>query len=613
MAVFSDNLGAIWLGNGRCLFRVWAPVATSVDLHLMEPVDRLVSMEKQGDGYFAVTLHDISPGARYFFRVNGQTERPDPASRFQPQGVHQASAVVDGAFMWQDKGWFGLPLRDFVLYELHVGTFTEAGTFDAVIPHLDELKRIGITAIELMPVAQFPGERNWGYDGVHPFAVQNSYGGPEGLKRLVNACHQRGLAVVLDVVYNHLGPEGNYLSEFGPYFTDAYKTPWGCAVNFDGPHSDEVRHYFIENALYWVSEFHVDALRLDAIHAIKDFSARPFLQELGEAVHELAQRVNRRVHVIAESDLNDARVIRPRELGGYGLDAQWSDDFHHSLHTLLTGETQGYYEDFGRIEHLARAWREAFVYTGQYSKRRRRSHGNATQWNAGHQFVVCAQNHDQVGNRMLGDRLSKQGDFSLLKLSAAAVVLSPYIPMLFMGEEYGETAPFQYFVSHGDPGLIESVRRGRRQEFAAFQWKGEVPDPQAETTFRRSKLRHSLRHEGYHAVLPEFYRELLALRRERPSLAKLDKDAQEVIGFELENVLYVRRWTDDDQAVLLFSFADEPSTVTVPVPSGRWVKRLDSADKQWLGTESFIPGRLDSKGELKVTLAARSCCLLVPG
>lgn len=611
MAVFSNNLGAIWQGKGRCLFRVWAPLARSVDLHLVEPCERFMSMEPTHDGYFSVLVHDVSPGTLYFYRLNGGVDRPDPASRYQPRGVHEASAVVDPSFSWQDKGWFGVPLSDYIIYELHVGTYTEAGTFDAVIPHLAELKRIGVTAVELMPVAQFPGDRNWGYDGVHPFAVQNSYGGPTGLKRLVNACHQHGLSVILDVVYNHFGPEGNYAAEFGPYFTSAYRTPWGDALNFDGAHSDEVRHFFIENALYWAHEFHVDALRLDAIHAIKDGSARPFIEELTASVHELGQKVNRRIYVIAESDLNDARVIRQRELGGYGLDAQWSDDFHHSLHALLTGERDGYYGDFGRVEHLARAWREGFVYTGQYSGYRKRTHGNSTQWNGGHQFVVFAQNHDQVGNRMLGDRLSRQGDFSLLKLAAGAVVLSPFIPMLFMGDEYGESAPFQYFVSHTDPGLIDAVRKGRREEFASFPWRGEVPDPQAETTFRRSKLRHSLRQEGYHELLPEFYRELIALRRGRAALARLDKESQEVIGFELEKVLYVRRWTEDDQAVILFAFGDDPSTVTVPIPSGWWSKCLDSTEPQWNGVETYIPAKLTSKGQLKITLAPRSMCVLV--
>jgi maltooligosyltrehalose trehalohydrolase len=337
-----------------------------------------------------------------------------------------------------------------------VGAYTKKGTFESIIPHLDELKKLGITAIELMPVAQFPGTRNWGYDGVYPYAVQNSYGGPEGFKRLVNACHGRGLALVLDVVYNHLGPEGNYLWDFGPYFTDRYKALWGFSINFDGPHSDDVRHYFIQNALYWVTEFHVDALRVDAVHAILDFSAEPFLEELASAVHDEAKRLNRRVYLIAESALNDTRVIRSREFGGYGLDAQWNDDFHHALHTVLTGERMGYYRDFGRLQDLAKALLEGFVYSGEYSPYRRRRHGNSSRDIPAHRFVVFSQNHDQVGNRMRGERLSELVCFERTKLAAGVMTLSPFIPLLFMGEEYGETAPFQYFVSHSDPDLRRS-------------------------------------------------------------------------------------------------------------------------------------------------------------
>jgi maltooligosyltrehalose trehalohydrolase len=367
-----------------------------------------------------------------------------------------------------------------------VGTFTPEGTFEAIIPHLDELRELGITAVELMPVAQFPGTRNWGYDGVYPFAVQNSYGGPEGLKRLVNACHGRGIAVVLDVVYNHLGPEGNYLWDFGPYFTDRYKTPWGSAINFDGPHSDPVRRLFIENALYWVTEFRMDGLRIDAVHGILDFSAYPFLEELASAVHEKAERLNRRVYVIAESDLNDTRVIRSRELGGYGLDAQWNDDFHHALHTLLTEDQTGYYQDFGRLGDLVKAFREGFVCSGQYSSYRRRRHGNSSRDIPAGCFVVFAQNHDQVGNRMRGERLSQLVCRERMKLAAGVVFLSPFIPLLFMGEEYGETAPFPYFISHSDADLVEAVRRGRREEFAAFGWSQEPPDPQIPMTRRPS-------------------------------------------------------------------------------------------------------------------------------
>ena len=359
--------GATDLGGGRCQFRVWAPFINRMEVHIVYPEERTVPITKEG-GYHQGVIEEVSPGALYFYRLNGGKDRPDPASRFQPRGVHGPSQVIRSRFPWEDQGWSGLPLRDYVFYELHVGTYSRAGTFEAILSHLDDLQDLGITALEIMPVAQFPGNRNWGYDGVHPFAPQNSYGGPEGLKKLVNACHKRGMALVLDVVYNHLGPEGNYLRDFGPYFTDRYRTPWGEAINFDGPESDEVRRFFIDNALYWMTEFHIDALRIDAVHAILDFSARPFLQEFAETIQGLGETLNRRVHLIAESDLNDNRVLRSLELGGFGLDAQWNDDFQHALHALLTGEKSGYYQDFGTVGDLGKAMRDGFVYDGRYSR-----------------------------------------------------------------------------------------------------------------------------------------------------------------------------------------------------------------------------------------------------
>jgi maltooligosyltrehalose trehalohydrolase len=502
--IYEAALGATYLGEGRCRFLLWAPLAQTVEVHIVAPQERLIPLEKTLRGYYQAIVEAVEPGSLYIYRLDGQKERSDPASRYQPQDVHGPSQVVDTRFPWEDGGWFGRPWRDYIMYELHVGTFTAEGTFDTIIPYLDELKDLGITAIELMPVAQFPGSRNWGYDGVYPYAAQHTYGGPEGLQRLVNACHQQGLAVVLDVVYNHLGPEGNYLGDFGPYFTDRYKTPWGLALNFDGPQSDEVRRFFIENALYWITACHIDALRLDAVHAIVDHSAYPFLDELAAAVHEQAEWLNRRVHVIAESDLDDTRIIRPRELGGYRHDAQWNDGFHHALHTLLTGECDGYYRDFGKVAHLAKAFAEGYVYSGQFSVFRQRRHGNSSRLVPAHKFVVCAQNHDQVGNRMLGERLGQLVSFEGLKLAAGVVLLSPCIPLLFMGEEYGETAPFPYFMSHSDPELIEAVRQGRREEFAAFAWESEPPDPQGEAVFQHAKLNHSLRYEAHHAVLGAF-------------------------------------------------------------------------------------------------------------
>jgi maltooligosyltrehalose trehalohydrolase len=591
-----------------------------MEVRIVSPRERVIPLETEGNGYYSATTDTAGPGDRYFYRLDEEKERPDPASRFQPEGVHGPSQIVDSRFSWEDVTWSGIPLRDYVIYEVHVGTFTPEGTFESIIPHLDDLKDLGITAIELMPVAQFPelmpvaqfpGSRNWGYDGVYPFAVQNSYGGPEGLKCLVNACHGKGLAVVLDVVYNHLGPEGNYLGDFGPYFTDRYKTLWGSSINFDGPHSDDVRHFFIENALYWVTEFHVDALRIDAVHAILDFSAQPFLLELASAVHVRSEEINRRVYLIAESALNDTRVIRSPEFGGYGLDAQWNDDFHHALHTLLTGERTGYYQDFGQLRNFAKAFREGFVYSGEYSPYRRRRHGNPSRDIPAHQFVVFAQNHDQVGNRMRGERLSELVCFEKTKLAAGVVVLSPFIPLLFMGEEYGETAPFPYFISHSDPALIEAVRRGRRDEFAAFGWADEPPDPQNERTFLRAKLKHSLRRKGRHKVLLEFNRELLRLRKGIPALANVSKDDMDVLNYEREKILVIRRWRDSDEAVMVFHLGQSPVTINIPFSEGRWEKQMDSADKRWQGTGSQLPGEIMSKGEVTVSLSAYSFVLFV--
>lgn len=596
------RLGAIAEADGSCSFRVWAPGAKRVEVHLLGAGERHVALEREDSGYHAVRVEGVEPGCDYLYRLDGGRKRPDPASRWQPAGVHGPSRVVERRFGWTDAAWVGLPLRDHVLYELHVGTFSRAGTFDGVAERLAELRDLGITALELMPVAQFPGDRNWGYDGVCPFAVQHSYGGPAGLKRLVDAAHRHGLAVVLDVVYNHLGPEGNYLGEFGPYFTDRYRTPWGPAINFDGPHSDEVRRYFIENALHWQTEYHLDGLRLDAVHAIRDFSAVPFLEELGEACHRQAEALNRRFHVMAESDLNMARHILPRSLGGYGLDAQWSDDFHHALHVLLTGERDGYYADFGGVRQFAKVWREGYVYTGEHSRFRGHRHGSNPRANPVKQFVVCLQNHDQVGNRMLGDRLAATLPFERQKLGLGALLLSPFIPLVFMGEEYGETAPFQYFVSHTDPALVEAVRRGRREEFSAFSWRGEVPDPQSEATFLRSRLDLSGAGEGIQGRLRDFVRELLTLRRRVSAILRVERETLETLPLEADGVLMVRQWAEGDEVVVLMDFAAGRRLLEVPFPAGEWVRRLDSSEACWGGAGSCLPARLNSTGRVPLDL-----------
>jgi maltooligosyltrehalose trehalohydrolase len=598
-----ESLGAIVLGENRCCFLVWAPRANEVEVHISEPRECTLAMKAAGCGYFRAIIEDAPPGTLYRYRMDGQKERPDPVSRYQSQGVHGPSQVVENRFHWSDRLWHGLPLEKYVLYELHVGTFTPEGTFDAIIPRIAALKDLGVTAIELMPLSQFPGNRNWGYDGVYPYAVQASYGGPTALKRFVDACHHQAIAVVLDVVYNHLGPEGNYLADFGPYFTDVYRTPWGEALNFDGPQSDEVRRYFIENALQWIDDFRIDALRLDAVHAIVDPSARPFLQELGDAVHHKAKELNRDVYLFPESDRNDARMVTPRELGGWGLDSVWNDDFHHSLHVLLTGEQDGYYKDFHGIDDLASAYRQGFVYTGQHSAFRQRRHGNSSKEIPAKRFIVFTQNHDQVGNRRAGDRLAQLVSFDALKLAAGVLLLSPYIPMLFMGEEYGEPAPFQYFVSHGDAALIEAVRNGRKEEFSRFDWNDEVPDPQSEQTFLCSKLDWGLQAHGHHRILWQFHKELLYLRKSVSSLARLDKDALQVESFTDQQVLFVQRWDASSRVFIAFQADSAPMELTLPVPAGRWKKILDSAEQQWAGQGSQAPDILVSSGEAQLSFS----------
>ncbi|MGW8285615.1 MAG: malto-oligosyltrehalose trehalohydrolase [Candidatus Deferrimicrobiaceae bacterium] len=604
------ELGATPLGDGRCRFLVYAPKTKRVEVRLLSPREATVPLERTTRGYHIGVAEEAPPGMLYRYRLDGEMERPDPASRYQPQGVHGPSQVVDrDAFRWEDGEWTGLSLENYILYELHVGTFTPEGTFEAVIPRLDALRELGVTALELMPVAQFPGKRNWGYDGVYPFAVQDSYGGPGGLKKLVNACHQKEMAVVLDVVYNHLGPEGNYLGAFGPYFTDRYRTPWGAAINFDGPHSDEVRRYFLENALCWFAEYRVDALRLDAIHGIMDFSAYPFLAELADMVRDLAERTGRKMYLIPESDLNDARVVTPKEYGGLALSAQWNDDFHHALHTVLTGERGGYYEDFGNLEHLAQAYAEGFVYSGHYSTYRSRRHGNSSRHIPARHLVVFSQNHDQVGNRLHGERLANLVSFEEAKLAAGAVLLSPFLPLIFMGEEYGEPAPFLYFISHSDENLIEAVRKGRREEFAAFRWEGEIPDPQDEATFLRSRIDPRLCESGRHKTLLAFYRELLLLRKDHPVLSWLSKEDMEVMAFESEKVLFVRRWKGTGQTAMVLHFGSAPVSLALPLPPGRWEKLVDSSEDRWDGTGASPLESLRSHGSVAFPLTPKSLVL----
>jgi maltooligosyltrehalose trehalohydrolase len=506
--------------------RVWAPDARAVDIRANS---RTLGMMK-GDGGWWSSVDPIPTGTDYAFLIDGEGPFPDPRSPYQPQGVHGPSQCVDhAAFPWTDQHWQPAPLSSAVIYELHIGTFTPEGTFDSARTRLDHLASLGVTHVELMPVQEFSGDWGWGYDGVDLYAPHHVYGAPDDLKRLVDACHSKGLAVLLDVVYNHLGPTGNYLSRFGPYFTKKYSTPWGEALNLDGPQSDEVRRFLCDNALMWLRDYHIDGLRIDAIHAIFDVSATHFLEQLAREVDELEAHTGRHLTLIAESDLNDPRVVTPLEYGGYGIDAQWNDDFHHALHTTLTGERSGYYEDFHGLVDLVKSLRDAFVYDGRYSPHRRRHHGRKPQALSGSRFVGFLQNHDQVGNRAKGERISQSMSLGRLQIGAALVLCSPFVPLLFQGEEFGASAPFAYFTHHSDPDLASAVTEGRRAEFAAFGWRPEeVPDPQALETFSRAKLNwDEIDHEP-HKTLLDWYRRLIALRKGTPDLADGDLSRVEV-------------------------------------------------------------------------------------
>jgi maltooligosyltrehalose trehalohydrolase len=552
-------------------FRVWAPRASRVDVvvngdgrHPLDgPDDR---------GWFSAEVAEAGPGDDYAYSLDGGDLRPDPRSPWQPDGVHGPSRLVDHrAFRWTDGGWDGgVPLAEAVIYELHVDTFSPEETYVGVIPKLDHLVGLGVTAVELLPVAEYPGRWGWGYDGVDLYAPNALDGGPEGLKRLIDACHAKGLSVILDVVYNHLGPSGNYLGEYGPYFTERYGTPWGEAVNLDGPDSDPVREFILDNALIWLRDYHVDGLRLDAIHAIVDTSATHILEELVGRVEEL----ERPRFLIAESDLNDPRIVADRAVGGYGMDAQWSDDFHHALHAVLTGERVGYYADFGTLGQLAKSLRQAFVYDGCYSEHRRRRHGRTPTGIPATRFLGYLQDHDQIGNRAQGERSSMLLSPGLVKVAAALVLLGPSVPMLFQGEEWAASTPFQYFTDHDDPELGRAVTEGRRREFESFGWNPEeVPDPQDPETFRRSKLNWDEVGSVQHADVLDWHRRLIALRRATPALTDGRFDDVSVESDE------AGRWLVYSKGPLTVAANVGGDKVTVPVPESAVTVLASPADE----------------------------------
>ncbi len=507
---------------------VWAPRAGRVELAVAAGREPMVP---EAGGWWR-GRQALPPGTDYAFALDGGEALPDPRSAWQPAGVHGPSRTVDhAAFGWTDAGWRPPELETGVVYELHVGTFTESGTFDGAIARLGDLVELGVTHLELMPIAEFSGERGWGYDGVDLFAPHHAYGGPAGLKRLVDAAHRRGLAVLLDVVYNHLGPEGNVLDRYGPYFTDRYRTPWGSAINFDDRGSPEVRRFLVDNALMWLRDYHLDGLRLDATHAIFDRSAIHILEQLRAAVARLERQLGHRLVLVAESDLDDPRLVRAPAQGGYGLDAAWADDVHHALHVSLTGERSGYYADFEPMRSLAAVLRSPHLFTGGLSVHRDRLQGRSPGRLPGGRFVAALQNHDQVGNRARGERLSALVGVDRLMVGAALLVAAPYVPLIFAGEEWAAGTPFLYFTDHADPALADAVRRGRRAEFAAFgRAPEEVPDPQDEATFLASRLRWDERAAGDHARVLGWWRDLLALRRSREALHDGRRDRVQVVA-----------------------------------------------------------------------------------
>jgi len=501
-------------------FEVWAPLAKSLSIQI--DGNAIPMNGPDGQGRWRVKVDSAGPGTDYGYLIDEDpTPYPDPRSQWQPNGVHALSRVYDqSAYHWNDQKFQPAPLASAIIYELHIGTFTPESTLDSAIARLDHLVSLGITHVELMPVNAFSGNHGWGYDGVALFAVHEPYGGPDALKRLVDAAHQRGIAVLLDVVYNHFGPVGNYTGKYGPYLTDAHKTPWGSAVNLEDAGSHQVRRFFCDNALMWMRDFHIDGLRLDAVHAFVDRSAIHFLEQISMETENLAATIARRKVLIAESDLNDPRLITPRSCTGIGLDAQWNDDFHHALFTALVNEDLGgYYCDFNSLEYLAKSLKETFVYDGMYSQYRNRRHGRPVGNLSQHRFIGFIQNHDQVGNRAVGDRLCEVVGVDRTKIAAALVLLGPFAPLLFQGEEWAASTPFQYFADHDDPELSRLVSEGRRHEFAAFGWDpARIPDPEKHETFERSKLNWNELSESTHAEMFAWYRDLIKLRRSTPSL-----------------------------------------------------------------------------------------------
>ena len=568
-------------------FEVWAPLAESVAVEVAKVTYPLKKTER---GYWAADVEQAQPGTDYGYILDGEQPIPDPRSQWQPDGVNGLSRILDhNSFEWHDQAWQAPPFAKAVVYELHLGTFTPEGTLDSAISKLDYLKDLGITHVEVLPLASSPGERGWGYDGVALFAPQESYGGPDAVKRFIDAAHGKGLAVINDVVYNHFGPTGNYTGKYGPYITESHKTPWGGAVNLEEEGSSEVRRFFCDNVLMWLRDYHFDGLRLDAVTAYIDRSAVHLLEQMADETKALGAELGKHFFLVAESDLGDPRVVRAKEAGGYGLEAQWSDDFHHALWTVLTGDLKGYYSDFGSIAQLATAMEEVFVFQGQYSDYRKRNHGRPVHDLPGYRFLGYIQNHDQIGNRAVGDRLSDLVSPGKVKIAAALVLLAPFVPMIFQGEEFAASTPFLYFTDHEDLELGTAVSEGRKQEFGSFGWAPEeIPDPQLPDTFQRSKLNWQETGETSHADILDWYKKLIALRKSsRPLLDGNMRDSH--VRFDEE-----ARWLVLQRGPyqVICNLAKKPATISLPT-TGKVLLASDSSHKLQekqveLGPESVV-------------------------
>ena len=571
-----------------CRFVVWAPNHNHLTL-LLTKDNQHIPMDKESGGYWTHTAEGFESDTTYMYELESADVKPDPASHYQPDGLFGASQVIDhDIFHWKDRDWHGLDIKDLIFYELHVGTFTPEGTFKAAAQRIAELQEFGINAIELMPITQFSGKRNWGYDGVFPFAVQNSYGTPDDLKAFVNECHLYGIALFVDFVYNHLGPEGNCLNSYGPYFPNTQIGRWGANINLDGPQNDGVRNYFLENTLHWFNHYHLDGIRLDAVLSMHDSSPRHFFAELNDQVDSCGESSGRKVHLIAETGYNIPNILAPTVEGGCGFDAQWFDDFQHAIFSLLTGEREGYYRDYGSIQDLAEVLINGYLYIGDEPDYKRRKPEDSFSWIGADKLVVFSQNHDQVGNRRLGDRLTTIAGFEAAKLAAGIVLLSPYVPLLFMGEEYGETAPFLFFVEYQSEELAVAVRVGRQREFAHFHWQGEVPDPLSLETFEKSKLNWQQRYSGIGAEIAAYYRALIELRKKH-ALFQCQADRQIKHVTTQENVLFIHKQHGSAEAGIIANCSGKPASYDFPFEEDTYVKIFDSADFKWSGLGPTLP------------------------